>query len=183
VIEPKRLWLYLEVIIMMLKQATNKRRAAASGSKLVIAAMGALLLLVGGAALSGCAGNYGRFNRSFEVTAAFQAGQPYPDYNYYFAGREGRPYAIIGIDKTYQVSSRLWKAFTPTSEKLRSMTAFVYDIGNDRAYGANILAPSGERIGVWYSKIVFVHAKVDEDNKVIDVVFKDPELEEAFVKG
>jgi hypothetical protein len=37
------------------------------------------------------------------------------------------------------------------------------------------LSPAGERIGVWYSRIVAVHVQVDEADKTVSIVFVDPE--------
>ncbi len=139
--------------------------------------MGAILILVWGAVISGCASNYGRFARSPEVAAAIEGGQASPEYNYYFFGRERMPYALIGIDKTYQVASKLWIPFTPSNAKLQRMATFIYDYYDERAYGANILDPSGQPVGVWYSKISTVHAKIDNENKRVSVVFKDPEMD------
>ena len=137
--------------------------------------LGVCLLAVG-IVISGCAGgNYGRFNRSAEVAADFEKGQSNPQYDYYFYGRELAPHAIIGIDKTYRVPSKLWKAFTPTPAELKRMADYVLLVHNALPYGAYIVDASGNRLGVWYSRIVTVHAEVDEANKTIVIAFADPE--------
>jgi len=137
--------------------------------------VGVVLFMVWGAALSGCANQYGRFSLSPEVATAFEEGQAVPDYNYFYAGRQSMPHAVIGIHKTYQVPSKLWKAFTPTTEELSRMADYILVVQNARPYGAQILSPAGERIGVWYSRIVAVHVQVDEAAKAVSIVFVDPE--------
>ncbi len=139
--------------------------------------LSAILILVWGAAISGCASSYGRFARSPEVAAAFESGQASPDYSYYYFGRKRMPYAMIGVDKAYQVDSKFWKPFTPSTENLQRMATFIYDYFDERAYGANILDPSGQPVGVWYSKIPTVHAKFDNENRLVSVVFTDPEMD------
>jgi len=137
--------------------------------------VGVVLLLVWGVTLSGCANKYGRFSLSPEVATAFEEGRAVPDYNYFFAGRQSMPHAVIGVNKTYQVPSKLWKAFTPTTEELTRMADHILLVQNALPYGAQIMNPSGERIGVWYSRIAAVHVKVDEANKIVSIVFVDPE--------
>ena len=138
--------------------------------------IGAILSLFLLAAVSGCASNqYGRFNNSAEVASAFENGQSFPDYNYFYAGRQSMPHALIGIDKTYKVPSKLWKAFTPTSDQLTRMSGHILLVQNALPYGAQIMSPAGERIGVWYSRIVKVHVKVVEADKTVSIVFVDPE--------
>jgi len=137
--------------------------------------MGVIFFLVWGAAISGCANQYGRFNNSPEVAAAFESGQSFPDYNYFYAGRQSMPHALIGIDKAYQVPSKLWKAFTPTTEDLARMADYILLVQNALPYGAQILSPSSARIGVWYSRIAAVHVQVDEASKTVSIVFVDPE--------
>jgi hypothetical protein len=137
---------------------------------------GLVVGLILGLVLSGCANNsYGRFGLSQEVETAFESGHAFPDYNYFYAGRQSMPHAVIGIDKAYQVPSKLWKAFTPTPAELTRMANHILRVHNEQPYGAEILSPSRQRIGVWYSRIVAVHVEVDEANKSVSIVFVDPE--------
>jgi hypothetical protein len=137
--------------------------------------MGMLFYLLGWAGFSGCSQNQARLTKSPEATAAFQEGQSNPNYTYYYTGRARAPHAIIGIDKNYQVSSKLWHVFTPSAEKLKKMAASVIHYLDEPAYGAYIAGASGERIGVWYSKLFFVYVEVDETNKTVKVLYKNPE--------
>ena len=62
---------------------------------------GLCFMLFAGAALAvgliGCFQNYGRFSRNAQIHHAFQSGSVPPELNYYYAGRETMPYAIMGI--------------------------------------------------------------------------------------
>ena len=67
------------------------------------AGMGLIAVLL--LAVVGCAANYGSFTLDAGVTHDFEAGVIRPDYQYYYAGRENMPYAIIAIDRRYSVPS------------------------------------------------------------------------------
>ena len=80
-------------------------------------ALAVIILMV-----AGCTKNYGHFSKSAEVDLAFRQGDHQPDYQYFYAGRDNMPYAIIGIDREYTVPSRYWIPFKPDSETLRAKT-------------------------------------------------------------
>ena len=160
----------------------TKHKAMAAGLKLpayqkLVWTMGFVLILAWWATLSGCSQNQALLTKSSEVTAAFQEGRPNSDYIYYYTGRERAPHAIIGIHKKYQVSSsKLWHVFTPTAEKLTKMAAHVVHYYDEPSYGAYITDSSGEHIGVWYSKLFYVNVQIDHENKMLSVLYKNPEL-------
>ena len=164
---------------------TEKRqiKVAVSGRpayRTFIQMSGIMLILVWWVLLGGCAQNQANLTKSPEVTLAFQEGQIRPDFNYYYTGRARAPHAIIGIDKTYSVSSKLWHAFAPSTQQLQKMAVNVVHYYDEPAYGAYISNTSGERVGVWYSKLFFVYAKIDEANKTVDVLYKNPELNKGL---
>ncbi|WP_319405662.1 hypothetical protein [uncultured Desulfosarcina sp.] len=133
-------------------------------------ALVALMLL-----LTGCMKNYGRFNLDRQVERDFRTGTVQPEFQYYFAGRETMPYAIIGIDRSYTVPSRYWIPFYPEPETLRKMSGNVYNAYSDRPYGAFILGPDGKTIGVWYSTVYNCSVKVDQAQHTVQVLFNNPE--------
>jgi hypothetical protein len=96
----------------------------------------------------------GRINSSQEVTWLFETYTVLPDHNYYYSGPDGKPDAIIGIDKQYILDTKLWKPVDLTPEQLKKWMNFILDsIGfvPIKIFGAHILNPSGQRVGVWYS--------------------------------
>jgi hypothetical protein len=133
-------------------------------------ALVALMLL-----LTGCLKNYGRFNLDRQVDHAFRTGAVQPKFQYYYAGRDTMPYAIIGIDRSYKVPSRYWVSFAPETEQLKTMSGNMYNEVWDDPYGAHILDPDGKVIGVWYSTVINRSVKVDQNSRTVEVLFKNPE--------
>ena len=125
--------------------------------------------------VAGCTKNYGRFEKNAEVGLAFRQGDYQPDYQYFYAGRNTRPYAIIGIDRRYAVPSRYWVPFEPEPKQLRKMAGNIY--GNYRYYpaGYNILDPDGNIIGVWFSTVKQYSVSVDQQNRTVEVLYRNPE--------
>ena len=68
-----------------------------------------LLLLGLMTVFSGCFENYGRLRLSKEVDQTFEKGIVLPDYNYYYSGGDARPWAILGIEKSYKLRTTQWK--------------------------------------------------------------------------
>lgn len=125
--------------------------------------------------VAGCTKNYGRFAKSSEVDLAFRHGDYQPDYQYFYAGRNTRPYVIIGIDRGYTVPSRYWIPFEPELEQLRKMAGNIY--GNYRYYptGYYILDPDGNIIGVWFSSVNEYSVSVDQQNRTVELLYRNPE--------
>ena len=135
--------------------------------------MGVCIMMVG--LLAGCASgpearkDYGTLKLSSEVSDIFQSYQVLPDHKYYYTGSDTKPQAIIGIDQTYTLSTRLWKeAAGLTSEQLKKwvdqMLGFRPPV---RTFGSTILGPNGEQIGIWYSSYGFTTVKVEADKQVM----------------
>jgi hypothetical protein len=144
---------------------TNGRNQARIGPAGVILVIAASVL----AMLSGCSTqNYGRFALDARVSRDFREGAVQPQYQYYYAGRDTMPYAVIGIDAGYTIPSRYWIPFKPQPGQLKKMSANIYGEVDYSPYGAHILDPDGNIIGVWYSNVVI-------RSKTVQVLFKNPE--------
>ena len=141
--------------------------------------LGLCFMLFAGAALavglSGCLQNYVRFSQDAQVSHAFRSGAVQPELNYFYAGRETMPYAIMGIDPGYAIPSPLWIAFEPQPEQLRKMSSNIYGKHRYDPYGFNILNPDGAIVGIWFSSLHFPSIKVDEQNRTVEVRYKNPE--------
>ena len=129
------------------------------------------LLLVTGA----CAQNYGRFTIDPQVANDFRTGAVQPELRYYYQGRDTMPYAIIGIDRSYQVPSKYWIAFDPDPEQLKKMSGNIFQEIRDTPYGARIMDEDGTVIGVWYSNVVLRSVNVDQQNRTVQILFPNPE--------
>jgi len=107
-------------------------------------------------ALSGCA-TTGREGSSIipsrEATEIWHSYEILPNYHYYYSGPNSQPKFIIGIDDTYQFTSKLWKPVDLTPEMLKNWFNYIRPrVGYSQdTYGAFIVGPNGERLGLWYS--------------------------------
>jgi hypothetical protein len=119
--------------------------------------------------------NYGRFVLDAKVGQDFYKGAVQPQYQYYYAGRDTMPYAIIGINAAYTVPSPYWIPFNPKPGQLKKMSGNIYGEVDVSPYGAHILGPDGNIIGVWYSNIIFRSVSVDAKHHTVQVLFKNPE--------
>ena len=90
---------------------------------------------------------------SREATDIWHSYEINPNYNYYYSGPTSQPLYIIGIDNKYRLTSKLWKPVDLTPEMLKRWFNFERQrvgISQD-PYGAFIMGPNNERIGLWYS--------------------------------
>jgi hypothetical protein len=125
-------------------------------------------LLAGCAANQQARGNFGTLKPSREVDQIFQKHQVLPEYKYYISGSVTKPQAIIGIDRNYTLDTRLWQAAENlTSEQLKKwvdqMLLFRPQL---YTFGAYILGPNGERVGIWYSSYNHTTVAVHADNRI-----------------
>lgn len=118
----------------------------------------------------GCAGYYGRLQKDDEVTRMFRSNSVPENYRYYFDGRSGLPYAIIGIDPDFQLVSHFWEPLEPNSKEFASKVNSLWEPEDWTRYpsdqGAFILDSRGKRIGIWYSRYSDTTIAVHEDNRI-----------------
>lgn len=127
----------------------------------------AFFLIAFGAAMIGCGGSYGNIQRSREAGRIFENIEILPDHNYYYSGPDAIPYALIGIDKKYDLNSRYWKRIELTEEQLRRWMMFgMQGSLGFPPNGSYIYGPDGEKIGVWYSIFDGTVVKMLSDNQV-----------------
>ncbi len=144
---------------------------------------GLIVLIVLTAMVAGCTKNYGNFKKSADVTFAFQQGDYQPEYQYFYAGRDNMPYAIIGIDRNYTVPSRYWIPFEPESEMLKKMSGNMFGKYKYYPNGYHIFDPDGNMIGVWFSSVNSYSVSVDQQNRTVEVLFRNPENSRSLSVG
>jgi uncharacterized protein YceK len=121
--------------------------------------------------LSGCAGSFGKIQFNQSLSSSYKNTLQIEEFNYYYCGRSGLPYAVIGIDKKYKFNDRVWHKIntlddlflkidrlTDTHENYYKMTV------------ADILDFKGDKIGVWFSYYNYAVVKSSQDNNIIDVL-------------
>ena len=125
-------------------------------------------LLAGCAANQQARGNFGTLKPSREVDQIFQKHQVLPEYKYYISGSVTKPQAIIGIDRNYTLDTRLWQAAENlTSEQLKKWVDQMLGFRPaTRTFGAQILGPNGEPVGIWYSPYNDTTVAVQADNRI-----------------
>ena len=115
-----------------------------------------LLLLVAVAFMASCAGtgNYGKLVPDDNVKKTFETYQLPPNHTYYYSGPDAFPRAIIGIKTEYRLESKFWKPVDLTKTQLKrwlEMGGRSRDDYYPNKNGADILAPDGGKIGIWYA--------------------------------
>ena len=131
-----------------------------------------VLIAISVSIVTGCAAaGYGRLYQDAEVTRLFTSNSVPDDYRYYTNGRTHMPYAIIGIDQRYSINLKIWEPVLPNTDAFAKKVLFIWrpDVleSFNTAQGAWIVAPDGEKIGIWYSMYPYTTIKMQEDNQVM----------------
>ena len=116
--------------------------------------------------LAGCASGYGSIRRDPTVAQEFQANQVPTSYHYYINGYASKPYAIAGLDPKYEMPSKLWKMVEPDNDAFKESVRWVWEDYGYTIFGADILDPVGNKIGIWYSALWNVTVKFMPDNRI-----------------
>ena len=127
------------------------------------------------ALLAGCSGMYGSYRRDAEIYQSFHANQVNGNYTYYYNGVGNQVYAIIGIEPKYQIHSKFWREVKPNTEEFKKLTNRIWADYGYRTFGADLLDPAGNKIGIVYTSIYEVAVKFLGDNQ-IEVMLGTPYL-------
>jgi len=120
---------------------------------------------------AGCLEKYGRVDPSTAVDRLFEQARVLPDYNYFYAGGQNSPRALLGIRRDYTHTNRSWSAMPELTDAIlkKRVAAMTNEIGHaPETYGGTIVNPGGEQVGIWYSKTRDVTIRFG-DNKEISV--------------
>lgn len=104
--------------------------------------------------LEAVASQRGKQERSRDLQKQIESSQVLPDHKYYYSGGAGKPGAILGIHKDYQLVTGQWQGVQISSEQLMK---WMSQISPDTTMGAGgyaafyIIAPDGKKAGFWYS--------------------------------
>ena len=131
-------------------------RIAKSGKKMGIGIISGVLIALMLTLNGGVAASAGKKSRtgvvtSREATDIWHSYEIRPDYNYYFTGPTSQPDFIIGIDKKYRLTSKLWKPVDLTPEMLKKWFNYIRPrVGYSQdPYGAFIVDSQGNRVGLF----------------------------------
>ena len=93
---------------------------------------------------------YGKMELDNSVRSYFEQGKLLPEHQYYYAGKPGRPYAIIALDQSVQLISPFWRQEDFTGSELAAWSLAIARYYVPPAKGTWILNAEGNRIGAWY---------------------------------
>ena len=132
----------------------------------------------------GCAGDYGRLERSQAANEIFKSYQVLPDYKYYYSGPEGRPDAIMGILREYTLETTQWTQVDFSDAQLKKLIDGINFHHSTSVryypYGFFILDHNGNRLGIWYSIWDWTTVMVGDDKTIM--VFP-PAKKDTFGNG
>jgi len=116
--------------------------------------------------ITGCAGQYGSYRRDAAVQQAFESHQVPADYKYFYYGLDNEPLVIFGIEKKYEMNSNMWREVSADATEFRNLITWVWaDYGYD-IFGADILNPEGNKVGVLYTAVRDTAIKFGADNRI-----------------
>lgn len=141
----------------------------------IVRALSFAAVLSVGALLAGCSGMYGSYKRNAEIYQSFQTNQVNGNYKYFYNGVGNQVYAIIGIEPKYQIHSKFWREVKPDTEEFKNLTNKIWADYGYRTYGADLLDPAGNKIGIVYTSIYEVVVKFLGDHQ-IEVMLGTPYL-------
>jgi hypothetical protein len=115
-----------------------------------------VLLAVVAALVAGCAtAHRGGLRNSREVARAFETLHVYPDHRYWHYNLENNPYAVVGLAPPYRIEDINWREVDPDSKTFEKVVGLVerFPATGSFTFGAFILDPQGQTVGVWYSSL------------------------------
>jgi hypothetical protein len=142
-----------------------------------------MLLMTGMALIGGCTGSYGKLVTSPVSLDQYRQQALPADLQYYYCGRSGLPYAVVGIDNTYRFNDRVWFKID-TMDEVYKKIANLSDLHPNARFmrAADILDPQGRRIGVWFSFYHYTPVRVDEDSGILNIFNPyDPDEEQGLI--
>ena len=131
-------------------------------NQLGIGFLGIVILIL----LSGCSARYGSYRLNEEVKQAFESHQVPADYQYYYYGQSNGPIVIFGIETKYVMHSVMWKNVSADTEEFRELTRWVWEDYEYYKFGAEILDPDGEKIGILYTAVHETLFKFEANDRI-----------------
>lgn len=131
-------------------------------NQLGIGFLGIVILIL----LSGCSARYGSYQLNEEVKQAFESQQVPADYQYYYYGLSNEPIVIFGIETKYVMHSVMWKNVSADTEEFRELTRWVWEDYEYYKFGAEILDPDGEKIGILYTAVHETLFKFEANDRI-----------------
>ncbi|MBI5580869.1 MAG: hypothetical protein HY895_17085 [Deltaproteobacteria bacterium] len=129
------------------------------------------LLALAAVLVAGCSGaNRGGLRNSREVGREFEIFHADPNYRYWYYNQENNPYAVVGLQQPYRIEDINWRELDPSSKTFEKVIGLVqsFPVRGSFTYGAYILDPQAQQIGMWYSSLD-AGIKVDPETNVVSI--------------
>jgi hypothetical protein len=120
---------------------------------------------------AGCSGaNRGGLRNSREAGRAFETFHADANYRYWYYNQENNPYAVVGLQQPYRIEDINWKEVDPNSKTFEKVIGLVqsFPVRGSFTYGAYILDPQAQQIGMWYSSLN-AGIKVNPETNVVSI--------------
>ena len=127
--------------------------------------VGACILIP--ALIGGCMASYGNYARDPEIFDAFNNDQVPLNYNYYYYHSGSFPIAVIGIEKIYNVHSKMWRNVEPGTEEFKDLIQWIWEDYGYSRFAARINDPTGKQVGIMYTSIREVAIKFTDDGRIL----------------
>jgi hypothetical protein len=121
--------------------------------------------------VAGCSGaNRGGLRNSREVGRAFEVFHADANYRYWYYNQENSPYAVVGLQQPYRLEDINWREVDPNSKTFEKVVGLVqnFPVRGSFTYGAYILDPQAQQIGMWYSSLD-AGINVNPETKVVSI--------------
>jgi len=141
-------------------------------NKRLILCAASIIIFMG---VTGCAGKYGNFQLDQEVYYAFENNTVSSEYKYYSNYHHNVTYAILGMEPKFKLESKIWREVKPDAEEFKLFISRIWEDYGRHKYGASVLDPDGNKVGVWYSAVFGKAIKFYDDNR-IEVLMDRPYL-------
>jgi hypothetical protein len=129
------------------------------------------VLAVAAMLVSGCSGaNRGGLRNSREVGRAFETFHTESNYRYWYYNQENNPYAVVGLQQPYRIEDINWRELDSNSKTFEKVVGLVqsFPVRGSFTYGAYILDPQAQQIGMWYSSLN-AGIKVNPETNVVSI--------------
>lgn len=135
------------------KQTQNLRK--------IVVCLASLLLL------AGCTSQYGKIKTDPAIQQAFESHQVPSGYKYFTYTIGSTPYVIFGIDSKYEMNSKMWREIAPDTEEFKKAVFWIWEDYFYYKFGANILDPAGNKVGIYYSSITDTAFQFKPNNQIV----------------
>ncbi|WDP89109.1 MAG: hypothetical protein HUN04_04950 [Desulfobacter sp.] len=121
--------------------------------------------------LAGCfAAGWGRLVHSNRLMDLYRDGNLAGNHAYYYCGREGLPYAVVGIDPSYTFTGRFWFRIESREELYRKIGHLSnLEPWHTAMHAKEIISASGRVVGTWFSYYNTTSIEIDEAARKVNV--------------